>query len=349
MAGQSIGKLPRKAQRRAPLNIWGVGLTLALLVCSQIGIRPLEAQAQTGSAYDLIAAVNQLRQAYGLPPYQINSALMAAAQSHSEYQASIGSITHTGAGGTRPRDRAIAFGYGGGATVFISENIAGGTNLSYRGAVQMWQGDSLHMNTMIGANYRDAGAGVASAGGVVYYTLDVGYIAGSPGSGTGSTAAPVSTSITFYPVVVATPRPDGSIVHVVQPGQTLWTIAASYQVGLEELIALNNLTNAAWIYPGDKILIKPPSDTQTQTPTEGVPTPTQVSTTTPTSTRRSGLTPTVTLTASLSLPAGQGETLATKPLTLSTSNPTLVFIALLLLGGTLLLVVGNILKRKAEH
>jgi uncharacterized protein YkwD len=46
---------------------------------------------------------------------------MAATQAHREYQASIVSVTHTGAGGTRARDRAVAAGYGGGATVNVSK------------------------------------------------------------------------------------------------------------------------------------------------------------------------------------------------------------------------------------
>ncbi|MDX1437480.1 MAG: CAP domain-containing protein, partial [Anaerolineales bacterium] len=102
----------------------GLFLTIALVA------GPGPAKAQGGSAADLIAAVNALRASNGLPPLQADSALMSIAQAHSNYQASIGSVTHTGAGGTRPRDRAAAAGYGGGATIFVSENIAGGTNLS---------------------------------------------------------------------------------------------------------------------------------------------------------------------------------------------------------------------------
>lgn len=62
--------------------------------------------------------------------FYVNKALMASAQAHSDYQAEIGQVTHSGQGGSRPRDRAIAFGYGGGATVYVSENIAGGMNMS---------------------------------------------------------------------------------------------------------------------------------------------------------------------------------------------------------------------------
>jgi uncharacterized protein YkwD len=58
-----------------------------------------------GDAYQVIALVNAVRAAYGLPDYTANAALMSAAQAHSEYQASIGSATHTGKGGSRAGDR----------------------------------------------------------------------------------------------------------------------------------------------------------------------------------------------------------------------------------------------------
>ena len=72
----------------------------------------------------------------------------------------------------------MAAGYGGGGTFFISENIAGGTDLSVDGAISMWLGDDPHIQTMLGASYQEIGAGVAKSGGFVYYTIDVAYVAG---------------------------------------------------------------------------------------------------------------------------------------------------------------------------
>lgn len=96
-------------------------LILAALLGSSLGVRPAGA---TATAYDVLAAVNALRANNGLPPLVANSSLMASAQAHSEYQAFLGTWTHEGAGGSTPKSRAIAAGYGGGATVFISENVA---------------------------------------------------------------------------------------------------------------------------------------------------------------------------------------------------------------------------------
>ena len=221
--------------------------------------------AQVGDAWQLIAEVNALRASYGLPAYEVNSALMAAAQSHSEYQASIGTWTHSGPGGSRPHDRAVAAGYGGGAQVYVSENVATGVDLSPSTTVyQMWQ-DAVHLETMISSNYRHIGAGVAVADdGWVYYTIDVGYIAGNPGDGPQPTAVPTlpggtpaPTAIALVPITVATPRSDGAIIHVVQYGQFLENIANAYSISLQELLEKNYLNQDTVIFPGDKLLIKP--------------------------------------------------------------------------------------------
>ncbi len=234
-----------------------------------------------GDAYQVIALVNQVRASYGLPALQAHSSLMAAAQGHSDYQASIGSITHSGKGGSTPLQRAVAAGYGNGAKVYVSENIYGGNNATPSQAVNWWTGDGIHLQTMINPNATDAGAGVAQSGERVYYTLLVGYVAGSPGSGavappaSGGTKAP--TAIPYIPIVTSTPNPDGSVVHVVQAGQALWNIAAIYKVPLADLLTLNGLTENSFIYPGDKILIRKaemsPTVEATDLPT-ATPTPT---------------------------------------------------------------------------
>ncbi len=343
---QSIAKLPK---RYPPVSIrMAVSFScLLLLIFSCFTVT--SGQAKTDSAYDLIGAVNQLRQANGLPAYQVNGSLMSAAQAHSDYQASIGSITHTGAGGSTAKSRAIAAGYGEGATVYVSENIAGGTNLSYQQAIQMWQGDSLHLNTMLGGNYTDVGAGIAYAGDRVYFTLDVGYVAGSPGSGApvvgSSSQPPAATSIPFQPVVTSTPAPDGSITHKVQSGQTLWAISAIYQVSLPEILAINGFTENTLIFPGDEIQIKAaslsatPEVTQTSIPSTATRTPRPTRTPAPTTQIQS---------TELAMQPEQAQAELINPGQESSpaeNDPVLYLIAALVLGGSALLIVGNLLKK----
>jgi hypothetical protein len=261
--------------------------------------QPVNTRAQVGDASQLIAEVNGLRAAYGLPALKVNSALMSAAQNHSNYQAQIGTWTHTGQGGSGPHDRAVAAGYGGGAQVSTSENVAAGVNLSTSGAVyDMWQ-DAAHMETMISPYFTHIGAGVGQAGDWVYYTILVGYISGSPGSGAGPGAEPPSSGgeitpapvvIPVEPISIATPGADGSIIHIVQAGQFLANIADAYEVNLAELMAINGFNEGSVIFPGEQILIQvgeTPDDPQGTPPTAEITLETETATPTRTATATS--------------------------------------------------------------
>jgi LysM repeat protein len=330
--------------------------TLGLIVCLLIvfGFSPgsLVQARPLASASDLIDAVNELRASNGLSTYQINYALMKAAQGQSDYQASIGEITHSGPGNNRPHDRAFAAGYGVGATFYISENVAGGTNLSAEGAVSMWQVDDPHLNTLLDPNYRDVGAGVAVSNNFDYYTLDVAYIAGDANSsptptlqGTpGSTLPP--TSVTFVvPVKTSTPSEDGSIVHTVEYGQTLYSIAQAYKVSVTQLMTLNKISSGT-IYVGDKLLIQAaytPTPTNLQTQRAPTKTPGQQPSRTPSP---SPVLASPTLGTTDSIPATPAPVPAA-PSSVS-KDPLLLAIIIIASAGLLMMVVGSLLKRKSE-
>jgi len=85
------------------------------------------------------------------------------------------------------------------------------------------------------------------------------------------TAAPTD------PFAWVSPTPDetGALRVVVQPGESLWIIAARAGLSLPELLALNNLTEADIINPGDVLLIgfaTPPA--APVSPEQGTPTAT---------------------------------------------------------------------------
>ena len=64
---------------------------------------------------------------------------------------------------------------------------------------------------------------------------------------TGRTPAP---SVVPF-VVPQAAREDGSLIHVVQPGDTVHSIAFAYQVAAQTIIESNQLTDGGrWIYPG---------------------------------------------------------------------------------------------------
>jgi LysM repeat protein len=230
--------------------------------------------------YTLIAEVNSLRAAHGLPGYNVHPILMQIAQAHSAYQASIGTVTHYGADGSRPYQRALAAGYPVAGDLSLggifSENIMAGPNLTPKEAVAAWQGDAPHLSTMLSPNFNDVGAGIAVVGSYVYYTLDVGLASGSPVPYTPSVGETPGAPVTYVaPVSVNTPLEDGSIIHIVKPGETLWSIAAAYGVKVDDVRSLNKLWSGALIYPGSKLIIRlsvtktpvPPTPTTTRRPT----------------------------------------------------------------------------------
>ena len=65
------------------------------------------------------------------------------------------------------------------------------------------------------------------------------------------------TPLPTLPFTWISPTPDetGAITVIVQPGESLWIIAARAGLSLPELLAMNNLTEAEVINPGDVLLI----------------------------------------------------------------------------------------------
>ncbi len=100
---------------------------------------------------------------------------------------------------------------------------------------------------------------------------------GSTGSGSTGSApavAAVAAGPTAPPAPTATPRADGAVIHVVQAGDSFWSIAIQYaatmgltsEEALAAIPALNN--NPTTINPGDELIIVPPGELEPEaTPT----------------------------------------------------------------------------------
>ena len=221
---------------------------------------------------DLIAAVNALRVSQGLLPLNPHPILMRVAQDQAYVLAdSEGAAGHARPNGISLTDYLLMLGYplagdlslGG----YRSENwTIGGPNVD--DVVAMWLGDDLHSNTMLRAEYQDIGAGISSSTdewGMThyYYVIDA---AMPTASGVPQSYTPVSlltaTAFAQYagtpqwmiPIVLSTARPDGDVLHEVQYGQTLWSLAISYGTTIEQIKRLNNLQTDV-IAPGENLLI----------------------------------------------------------------------------------------------
>jgi LysM repeat protein len=234
---------------------------------------PRARAAQSGqvTAYDLIIAMNTLRVSYGHRALVEDPIVNAVAQATAEYMAANHMSWHIG----DVRGRIAAAGYGGGGTVWATENFAAASNWGIDEIMQAWA-DPSHMLPATNPAYCNVGAGVAkSDNGRTYYVLQAAYVSGKscgsyaspPGSGTGGGSGGVPQII--IPVKIATPDADGKIFHVVQAGQSFWAIAVAYKITIKDLEIWNNLSRDSKLQIGQRLFIPGPN-------TEGYSTPTPV-------------------------------------------------------------------------
>ena len=225
---------------------------------------------------EVITAINNYRQQNGLNQLSTNNILMSLAQGQSDYQASIGTFTHFGPGGTTAKDRAYAAGYGNGNTIFLSEIVYQGYNATDNDAITWWKGSLIHNHVMLDSRYVEIGAGVTTSGNYTYFTAEIAWVSGYPAPTQGGINDNLDEGEDLqddsYPVVApiikSTPRADGKIIHIVQSGQDPWSIAAVYEVDFKILLTKNGLGPNSFIFPGDEIIIPTSSDlTGTPDPT----------------------------------------------------------------------------------
>ena len=220
------------------------------------------------SPYDVIASVNTLRASYGLPLYAVDNLLMLAAQGQADYLASIAPNIgngHVGLGRTDADARALAVGYQYIEGLDINENWAAiPLNMKIETLIATGWSDEAHMHTMLHERGQHIGVGVAISGNTAYIIVDVAAYWGDAGltshpanSTTGANAATVLDFIA--PVVLAEPEDDGSVIHLVQSGQSLWLLAHHYEVSVVRLRELNRMETNDVIYIGQEILIQLPS------------------------------------------------------------------------------------------
>jgi len=308
-----------------------------LLVCFLLLLFPggdlQKASAQNETGYDLVAAVNALRAAYGLEPYTIDYGIMDYAQQHSQYQADTKTSTHTHSDGTNSLRQGLIENVAGGDTGYVTVDIV---------VNQIWV-DWGHLNTMIGYESGQVGGGVANgANNTTYYTLNV--RTGQKVTTTLTPGSPIGTTAPFIPIITATTLPSGEIWHLVLEGETLWGIAVSYGVTMQSIRDLNGmLAEDSIIYPGDLLLIRTGVSLSVtdESPTSVPATPTPEYTATPTSS------PTPEQTAISSPTALISDPIPPKP---SSNGDTLLVMAIILGSvGVVLGVIAFFVYRKKDQ
>ncbi len=255
---------------------------------------PQPRQTAITSPSQLIDAVNGVRASYGLPPLIVHTALMQSAQSQADYMAATGQITHARPGGITYTQQLISLGFPLAGEIRSENILSSGSPLVWNGVPPAWQ-DSTHMNTMISPSNTHIGAGISQGAGGYYYAVDCAAASGSGDTQTntsttagtpGAAGSVPAVSQYIVPVIVSTARPDGNVYHVLQYGQTLWSVAIEYGTTIKEIQALNGLGDDLVVWQGQELLVKrgatqpapptsPPTVPATATPTF-LPTPTSL-------------------------------------------------------------------------
>lgn len=101
-------------------------------------------------------------------------------------------------------------------------------------------------------------------------------VGGAGGSAPGAPGQPAATAVPTAPPVASfvqpqPPQPDGSIVHTVQPGDTMDAIAYAYGVSRQQILDLNGLTSGRFIFAGQELKIR---EAQAAAPTQVAAQPT---------------------------------------------------------------------------
>lgn len=269
-----------------------LALTLNLIPSMTVNAR-LEHFSPYLTASEMIEEINSLRESKGLSPYQQNPILMTIAQTHAEYIASTGVLTHFDDKGRRPYQRALDAGYSVAGNLSVgglfTEAIFSGSGISDTDVIAAWLDTPADSPALISAEYQDVGVAVTAANGVTYYVL----VAGSESSEAISIVSPTAgTQLAQTGTVLPnTPFASGEIYHIVQKNEALWSVAILYGTTIAELKALNGLAGDE-IFEGQQLLIRRAS---TETPTPS-PVPVTATLGLSTSTATPPVTPTITQT-----------------------------------------------------
>jgi len=271
-------------------RVWEFLCTLLILSLSllpkAVSARPLPQETQDANvspptAAEIIEAVNQLRIANGLLPLNTHPVLMQVAQWEVNAIAG-GAPGHTRPNGLTLGQWLLSLGYplSGDLSLdgYRSENWV--TARTVQEAIDFWLSDVPHMETMLSPFRSDIGAAVAVSD-QVYLVLETALQTSSgqmqydaqpilTAIAQGGSVGGADSSVPQYiiPVKRSTARPDGNVIHKVQYGQSLWSIAVTYNTTINQIRAWNNLGDATEIYEGQVLLVQmhatqPPPPTNT--------------------------------------------------------------------------------------
>lgn len=281
-------------------HVFAVAILLTLLLSRPIRISHAQdpvtetPQAiQPPTPTEIIEAINALRLSYGLPALATHPILMQLAQRQADGIAA-GLTGHWRPHGLTLGQMLIMEGYplSGDLTQdgYRSENWI--VSMTAQGAIDAWLSDDEHSNTMLSEYRSDIGAGVAMARDEwgqdqIYVAIETAlqtrsgqqqsgardFLTRLPAIINGTTSingtpVPLTKGQYIIPVIKNTARPDGDVLHEVQYGQSLWSIAITYGTTIKQIQAWNNLGESNIVYERQMLLVQKGATHPTTPPTQ---------------------------------------------------------------------------------
>jgi uncharacterized protein YkwD len=125
--------------------------------------------SEASLASQLVDQINAKRAAYGLAPYQVDTAAAAAATVHSADQAARRTMSHTGSDGSNAGQRLTRHGV---TWSSWGENVGAGFN-DPAALAQAWLDSPTHRPIVLNTSFTRVGVGAAVASdGTRYWTMD---------------------------------------------------------------------------------------------------------------------------------------------------------------------------------
>lgn len=248
----------RKFQRQAILALF------ALLWVGLSGFSSLKQEVSSPpiTSDQLVETINHARLIRGLNELIPDSILMSSAQATVKVMAGQ-AMTARVAG---IRERVMAAGYGNGDIAWADESVLiFEPGIHWQETLQAWIDDTRNV-PVNNPDYRHIGIGTATSNhGRVYFVIQVAYTSeGNYQPNQSTPAEDFSTNLiseVIFSIQTVTPQVDGKRIHIVKPGQSLWSIAIAYNTHIEDLQRLNNISRDNFtIYAGQKLLIPPLSE-----------------------------------------------------------------------------------------
>lgn len=116
-------------------------------------------------ACDVFRATNEERARQGLPALRTDPACQRAAEDHARDMARRNYFSHTGADGSSLQSRYERYG----RWTALGENIAMGTHMQGRGAVESWMNSPGHRRNILSSQFGALGIGIAEGSGYRYF------------------------------------------------------------------------------------------------------------------------------------------------------------------------------------